>query len=593
VILSGEANLVGWTPPLASNEFTGAGNTAQLPSPTQGEVLVHIESTIDQAGLNLSTFDCSGFIRFINSSSFPINIFWVNLSGQELLYKTLYAGYNYYQHTYYENKWRVRGLNGELLQEFTANSCYTTYLYIYNYNLPIPTSLPKASLGDRVWNDVNRNGLQEEDEQGIPGILTNIWVDSADSGLYETMVGVTRSDANGNYLFSNLDATKKHVVRFRVGACFQVTTPNVGNDDALDSDVADPLDNATNPITLSAGKTDLTTDLGLYENCEPTPDSTAWSLTPQATIVIPTSTPTATNLPPTAAATSTSLPTATNTPTPQLASLGNLIWNDLNRNGLQDAGEMGLAAVIIRLWVDNDNNNIPDELVAEKKSDSAGGYSFSALKAGRRYVVHVLTPTGFSFTFVNVGRDDTIDSDTDPATGISGVYVLAPGQTDLSLDIGLYSLTPTHTPTPTNTSIPTSTPTATHTPTPVNTPSFVGGTSSVGNFVWNDTNRNGLQDSGEAGIANVTVRLLDCSHNLLTSKTTAFDGFYRFDRIAAGCYKTQFVLPSGYRFSPANAGSDILDSDADPSSGLSESTTVAADQGDNSLDAGMHALSEQ
>ncbi|MDV7398392.1 SdrD B-like domain-containing protein, partial [Arthrospira platensis SPKY1] len=40
-------------------------------------------------------------------------------------------------------------------------------------------------------------------------------------------------------------------------------------------------------------------------------------------------------------------------------------------------------------------------------------------------------------------------------------------------------------------------------------------TGSIGQFVWEDLNANGLQDPDEPGIAGVTVRLLDSNGNFL------------------------------------------------------------------------------
>lgn len=105
--------------------------------------------------------------------------------------------------------------------------------------------------------------------------------------------------------------------------------------------------------------------------------------------------------------------------------------------------------------------------------------------------------------------------------------------------------------------------------------------------LFEDLNNNGLQDNGEPGMADVTVKLLDCNGNLIIQKQSGSDGYYRFDGLAAGCYKVQFVLPLGYNFSPKNAGNDIIDSDADPVTGISDSVQLVVDQGDNSVDAGI------
>ncbi|MBK8420738.1 SdrD B-like domain-containing protein [Candidatus Villigracilis saccharophilus] len=49
-------------------------------------------------------------------------------------------------------------------------------------------------------------------------------------------------------------------------------------------------------------------------------------------------------------------PTPTRTPTP--INIGNLVWHDLNGNGIQDAGEPGIAGITVQLWNAAKNNLI-------------------------------------------------------------------------------------------------------------------------------------------------------------------------------------------------------------------------------------------
>ncbi|MDJ0655199.1 MAG: SdrD B-like domain-containing protein [Xanthomonadales bacterium] len=89
---------------------------------------------------------------------------------------------------------------------------------------------------------------------------------------------------------------------------------------------------------------------------------------------------------------------------------------------------------------------------------------------------------------------------------------------------------------------------------------------SIGDFVWNDLNGNGLQDGGaEVGIANVTLELDDGSCTLgVDCRTVITDGAgaYLFDNLAPGTYAVNVVdatLPPGSVLSPGLA---------DPVSGL-------------------------
>ena len=50
----------------------------------------------------------------------------------------------------------------------------------------------------------------------------------------------------------------------------------------------------------------------------------------------------------------------------------------------------------------------------------------------------------------------------------------------------------------------------------------------IGDRVWNDTNRNGIQDSGETGIPLVHVSLLDASGAVVATAVTNVSGVYTF-----------------------------------------------------------------
>jgi hypothetical protein len=111
----------------------------------------------------------------------------------------------------------------------------------------------------------------------------------------------------------------------------------------------------------------------------------------------------------------------------------------------------------------------------------------------------------------------------------------------------------------------------------------------LGDLVWYDLNRNGIQDVGEPGIQNVTVLLQDDVGNVIATSTTDAAGFYGFSGLLPGSYRVRFVLPSGYSFTMLHAGSDdTRDSDADPATGLSPLVTLADGEINNTIDAGMY-----
>ncbi|MGB0930902.1 MAG: SdrD B-like domain-containing protein, partial [Chitinophagales bacterium] len=92
-----------------------------------------------------------------------------------------------------------------------------------------------------------------------------------------------------------------------------------------------------------------------------------------------------------------------------------------------------------------------------------------------------------------------------------------------------------------------------------------------GDFVWLDTNMNGIQDLGEMGISGVRVGLYqDNGDNISDPSTDLFvnftmtgdDGKYLFPNLPSGDYYAVFSPPSGYTVSPSLQGGDpTLDSE--------------------------------
>ena len=130
------------------------------------------------------------------------------------------------------------------------------------------------------------------------------------------------------------------------------------------------------------------------------------------------------------------------TPPQVAAQVGNYVWTDLNVNGLQDAGEPGRDGITVNLYRDVNGNGLPEPggadgaAVATTATAGGGSYLFSGLAAGN-YFVQFQPPSGQLFTLRDAGVNDTIDSDPDPATGLTVVFPLAAGQSDLKWDAGL------------------------------------------------------------------------------------------------------------------------------------------------------------
>lgn len=116
----------------------------------------------------------------------------------------------------------------------------------------------------------------------------------------------------------------------------------------------------------------------------------------------------------------------------------------------------------------------------------------------------------------------------------------------------------------------------------------------IGDFVWEDTNGNGIQEPGEPGVAGVTVSLwtMDTSNSpdsKIGTVTTDSGGLYSFTGVDAGNYFVEFELPTAYdSFTGARLGNDpTVDSDPVGASGFTDFLTISANEVDPTIDAGL------
>ncbi|MCK7595040.1 GEVED domain-containing protein [Pseudomarimonas salicorniae] len=80
---------------------------------------------------------------------------------------------------------------------------------------------------------------------------------------------------------------------------------------------------------------------------------------------------------------------------PVLVGLGNLVWEDLDNNGIAAPSEPRIAGVAVRLFRDDDGNCAPDGAVlASTATDGSGLYAFTGLTPGA-YLVEIDPPAGF------------------------------------------------------------------------------------------------------------------------------------------------------------------------------------------------------
>jgi len=114
------------------------------------------------------------------------------------------------------------------------------------------------------------------------------------------------------------------------------------------------------------------------------------------------------------------------------SSIGDLVWNDVNQNGIRDNNEIGLAGVIVRLY--RSGKIFPEKVT---RTLSNGAYLFTDIPTDDYFIEFVL-PSGYVFTKMDQGANDNEDSDADAYTGKTVIFKLNPGENALSWDAGAY-----------------------------------------------------------------------------------------------------------------------------------------------------------
>ncbi|NET72342.1 MAG: Cys-Gln thioester bond-forming surface protein, partial [Sphaerospermopsis sp. SIO1G2] len=164
-----------------------------------------------------------------------------------------------------------------------------------------------------------------------------------------------------------------------------------------------------------------------------------------------------------------------------LAKLGDRVFEDSNANGIQDVGENGIAGATVNLLADVDGDGVIEsgEVVDTTTTDANGNYHFTVLPGD--YQVQFETPDGFTESSpanpaITGNPADATDSDAGVG-GVTETITIAAGEENPTIDAGFYNL------------------------------------ASLGDFVFNDENQDGVQNNGEPGIPDAVVKLLDGNGN--------------------------------------------------------------------------------
>ncbi|MCD4750641.1 MAG: hypothetical protein K8R59_14820, partial [Thermoanaerobaculales bacterium] len=219
------------------------------------------------------------------------------------------------------------------------------------------------------------DGIQDGSEPGVPGVEVELYdLPEPPVRAAGVLAGTAVTDANGYYAFTEIPPGTYYLEVNCPSTLF--TVPDAGSDDAIDSDI-DVGNHGTLAMTVDAGKWDGTWDAGLVPG------------------------------------------------------LGDRVWIDLDRDGVQDDGEPGFQGVTVRLL----NDALTE--VATAVTDADGGFAFIDL-AGASYAVEVKAPPGYSFSPRNTGADDEADSDFDATSGRTSFLAYVAGSLQITVDAGLF-----------------------------------------------------------------------------------------------------------------------------------------------------------
>eukprot|EP01132_Coremiostelium_polycephalum_P005726 gene5726-7122_t len=221
-------------------------------------------------------------------------------------------------------------------------------------------------------------------------------------------------------------------------------------------------------------------------------------------------------------------------------SIGNFAWSDGDANGIYNINEIPFPNARIQLFKEDGtpatdiNGNVIAPVNTSSSGANVGRYSFSGVPAGR-YYAEVTPPPRYYISPIPTEGD--IRNAFSNATRRTAVFEIGINATGVQ---------------PSTAGNPRCRYQYNNVNVGIVTPSIA-----IGNRVFADTNRNGVMDSGEAGIGGVTVQLLNTNGQPVIgtngqpiTTTTDPNGNYYLDNLRQAQYIVQFVPPAGYTATP-------------------------------------------
>jgi hypothetical protein len=251
--------------------------------------------------------------------------------------------------------------------------------------------VPPASLGNYVWLDLDMDGVQDANEDGIANTTVDLYKDSDGNGVIDgaeltTPVASAVTGFNGEYLFPDLEPG----VVYQTGV--DTTTLPAGLVQTFDEgDGLGATDSLSDPIVLDPNEFHETADFGYA-------------------------------------------------PPVGLGAVGDTIWVDSDDDGVQDPGEPGIAGVTVSITPPPDIDlgaglGVPITTV----TDENGKYLFPSLPLDESYIVEVdiaTLPLGYVSGPSNLGDPDVRDGNSTDADNQTTVTLTPANPINLDLDFG-------------------------------------------------------------------------------------------------------------------------------------------------------------
>ena len=390
-------------------------------------------------------------------------------------------------------------------------------------DLELFCGIAPIEVGNRVWLDEDKDGIQDPNESSFGGVTVEIW---NVSGGTPTKVGSTTTASDGTYYFGGLTDRNMISGSLTPNTNYEIRVPagqtaltnyvltnnnangNNSNNNQTDLNDSDAIENSNGYgvigfTTGNAGHNNHTLDIGYYYQ---EPDKPV-----------------------------------------QLVSLGDYVWFDVDNDGFQDASENGIGGVVLQLFDDNGNPILVNGQPYTDVTTPNGYYLFDNLQPGT-YQVQVLPsnfqPGGPLFELISSTPTEPNPDDNDN-TDDNGIDNPAPATNGISS--GLITVTVGNEPINDGDNDPNSNLTVDFGFFEIEEVILV----SLGDFVWFDIDNDGFQDTSEDGIGGVVLQLFDDNGNPILvngqpyTDVTTSDGYYLFDNLLPGTYQVQ-VLPANF-----------------------------------------------